>query len=678
MEVDNTERLLSKLAAQAETLAQLSHQLGESTSPEAIVSTAARLLARLTSFDSLHLLVLDPDGATRCWSHERPRARRATEAPPRFLHFEPDRAPDDVVHWLLALRQSLLVRSRIEIEALPCAEPFHLLPDSTESALSTTFDLGHRRRGALAIASNDRDTYDPIDRSMLRYFGTTLAAYLNAVLNAGAPVTGSRHHRRPDWDAIPHPLLTFDRHGRLAAHNAAAHSLFDAADLERARLNALPLPGNGTLKTLLEVALAERRPFQQLALDSGRDRWLVSLTPLPPPADASLLELLPLPPEPAAAALETRSARAALSLGRGVAQYYGNIFTGLKMWSQLVTDATERLLDGEPVDDEIRQTLHDGLAAITDGVTRGEHVVDRLADIAGDKRRTTRSNVFALAAVAEGAVELLRRTHPRVASDVVHLLLHADPSEPGLLSGDPYGLRTAVHQLLANAVEAAGDGGTVRVLISSNPSDDLLRLDITDDGPGLSEQARAQATDPFFTTRGNAHVGLGLTVVEAILRRFGGTLTLTDARPGTTATLTLPRLTAPRPTAPRTTGTQGASTRVALIVSEDAITLQRQSRMLRGWGLQSLTAASGQEAVALTDRLSRLDLVLIEQQLPDMTGTSLASVVSSAFPTAHIAILTDDPEPQLSPRMSRAGIRQLLQRPLRALALRALIDDLER
>ena len=52
-------------------------------------------------------------------------------------------------------------------------------------------------------------------------------------------------------------------------------------------------------------------------------------------------------------------------------------------------------------------------------------------------------------------------------------------------------------------------------------------LDITDNGPGFSEEALQKALDPFFTTK-DGGTGLGLAIVQSIIISHGGTVTLSN------------------------------------------------------------------------------------------------------------------------------------------------------
>ena len=99
-------------------------------------------------------------------------------------------------------------------------------------------------------------------------------------------------------------------------------------------------------------------------------------------------------------------------------------------------------------------------------------------------------------------------------------------------------LTQAIHNILSNAVDANAD------MIQINYFCDraLLKLLITDNGQGLSEDAQKHAGEPFFTTKApNTGMGLGLYLAKATLSRYGGELKLANAEQGgAEVTLLLP------------------------------------------------------------------------------------------------------------------------------------------
>jgi signal transduction histidine kinase len=87
--------------------------------------------------------------------------------------------------------------------------------------------------------------------------------------------------------------------------------------------------------------------------------------------------------------------------------------------------------------------------------------------------------------------------------------------------------------LLANAIEALGESGTITITTSRDG--DALMVDVADDGPGISAEARPHIFEPFFTTKDVGQgTGLGLdTARRIVVERHGGTIAF-DSEPGAT------------------------------------------------------------------------------------------------------------------------------------------------
>jgi nitrogen fixation/metabolism regulation signal transduction histidine kinase len=100
---------------------------------------------------------------------------------------------------------------------------------------------------------------------------------------------------------------------------------------------------------------------------------------------------------------------------------------------------------------------------------------------------------------------------------------------PGVLDMDEAQMEQALINVLKNAVEALpAEGG--RITIRSGLQAGGAFIEIEDSGPGIPEEARPHLFTPFFTTKQNGQ-GIGLTMVQEILRRHGFAYSL-DGPPG--------------------------------------------------------------------------------------------------------------------------------------------------
>jgi signal transduction histidine kinase len=91
--------------------------------------------------------------------------------------------------------------------------------------------------------------------------------------------------------------------------------------------------------------------------------------------------------------------------------------------------------------------------------------------------------------------------------------------------------------LVMNACDAMGEQGTLRIRTRPLPAG--VRLEFSDDGPGLSKEIRDRIFEPFFTTKGVGQgTGLGLSISHGIVERHGGRLWV-ESEPGHGATFVI-------------------------------------------------------------------------------------------------------------------------------------------
>ena len=77
----------------------------------------------------------------------------------------------------------------------------------------------------------------------------------------------------------------------------------------------------------------------------------------------------------------------------------------------------------------------------------------------------------------------------------------------------------------------SGLAGRIEIRIDEDPENDVLTIEIKDDGKGMDERMLQKALDPFFTTRTTRRVGLGLPMLAQAARETEGKIEL-DSRPG--------------------------------------------------------------------------------------------------------------------------------------------------
>jgi two-component system nitrogen regulation sensor histidine kinase NtrY len=105
---------------------------------------------------------------------------------------------------------------------------------------------------------------------------------------------------------------------------------------------------------------------------------------------------------------------------------------------------------------------------------------------------------------------------------------------------DPEQIRRVVINLVDNAIEAMERSGRIVVETQLDAANNLVRVVVADDGPGIPPAEREKLFLPYYSTKGRGS-GLGLAIVRRIIAEHGGTIDVGDNIPrGTRFTIELP------------------------------------------------------------------------------------------------------------------------------------------
>ena len=115
------------------------------------------------------------------------------------------------------------------------------------------------------------------------------------------------------------------------------------------------------------------------------------------------------------------------------------------------------------------------------------------------------------------------------------------PQSPVLIKADPVELEQVAFNLVRNAIEALeGQPGKGRVDVDLDELAGQVRLDVSDNGPGVPLPLRPNLFTPFVTTRAGG-MGLGLALSQRLVERAGGEILLVDSPHGARFRVMLPR-----------------------------------------------------------------------------------------------------------------------------------------
>jgi signal transduction histidine kinase len=179
--------------------------------------------------------------------------------------------------------------------------------------------------------------------------------------------------------------------------------------------------------------------------------------------------------------------------------------------------------------------LLEPLHLVRDEIRRLDHILEDFLQFA--RPRDFQPRIIQVPTVLTKVLDLLEGDAERR-----HVKLVRDLGDVPPVAGDEERLRQVVMNLALNALDAAGDGGTVRVscgVEGAGAREVIIHVD--DSGRGVPPEVRDRIFEPFFTTKAQGS-GLGLSIVHAIVAQHGGSIGIEDAPDGGARfTLRLPR-----------------------------------------------------------------------------------------------------------------------------------------
>ncbi len=320
--------------------------------------------------------------------------------------------------------------------------------------------------------------------------------------------------------------------------------------------------------------------------------------------------------------LQTQKMETIGALAGGLAHDFNNILTGIRSSIQLL------LLDRREQDG-----TYEDLEIIQQEIMRAADIARQLLSVS--RPATGHSQPIDLNDQLLHLSRLFRRTLPKN----IQIQLELAP-DPLIARTDPTQFEQILLNLILNARDAMPAGGWLT--IRSGPVDwetttpaipearpgRYAGVVVEDSGPGIDVNALPRIFEPFFTTKSRgAGTGLGLSMVQAIVRHHHGYVTAHNRPEGGAAfTIYLPLCVKETPGHPMPAAGGGRERspgghETILVVDDEPPILKSTAAILSKYGYRVFTASSGAEAQRLIRRRrDEVALVLLDMAMPDMDG----------------------------------------------------------
>jgi PAS domain S-box-containing protein len=352
------------------------------------------------------------------------------------------------------------------------------------------------------------------------------------------------------------------------------------------------------------------------------------------------------------------------TLAGGIAHDFNNILTAIIGY----TDMAQRKLS--PSDAIARD-----LERVQDASSRAKELVSRILTFS--RQSDQKWKPLQLTAIIDEVMKLLRSTLPTTIE--IQQEIATVPNGDTVLA-DP----TQIHQVLMNlgtnaAYAMRTDGGVLRVSLLNIDADAELtafhpdikpgpyvRLVVSDTGHGMENSVRERIFDPYFTTKkAGEGTGMGLAVVQGIVKSHGGAISVySEPGQGTAFHIFLPRFGGELEQQVVTNQLAEEGTERILFVDDEPMLAELGQELLESLGYSITISLSSREALDLFRKDPHaFDLVITDMTMPGLTGKELAKELLDVRPNIPIILCTGFSELINEQLAKETGIKGYIMKP---------------
>ncbi len=442
---------------------------------------------------------------------------------------------------------------------------------------------------------------------------------------------------QPAWSDFPFVVLT--QHGGGMERNPDAAKLTEILG----NVSFLERPFHPTtLVSLVQTSFrGRRRQYECRRLNENLEGLVQERTSELASANRQLLAQIEERERVETTLRQMQQLEAIGQLTSGVAHDFNNLLTVvLGNISFLERDFAAKHIDG---------TISKRLGYMRSAAERGAKLTDQLLSFS--RRKRLEPKTLDLNKIVSGMQQLLHSTMGGSIQIETHL-----SSNLWFAFVDPTQIELAILNLAINARDAMEVGGILSVSTSNvklgpprapeEPfSGEYVEICVSDTGSGMSEDVRAKALEPFFTTKDiGKGSGLGLSQVLGFAKQSGGGVSISSrVGHGTSVRIYIPRsslkaedIASDR----RASDFLGPAQGRILLVDDDNSVREVTAAMLRDSGFEVLEAGSGGAALEIVQNAEPVHLLLIDFAMPGMSGVEVAKLIRAKVPKLPILFIT--------------------------------------
>ena len=313
------------------------------------------------------------------------------------------------------------------------------------------------------------------------------------------------------------------------------------------------------------------------------------------------------------------------------------------------------------------------LRRIVESAQRGGRLTSGLLQFA---RQGTRENAsFDMRNLVGQVNDIVKRSHRGRVK-----LEFTQASDPCWVLGDSQLLSQAILNLALNGIDAMGGSGTLHMSLQRR--NQMVEVEVRDNGCGMTSEELSQAMEPFFTTKPpGSGTGLGLSMAYGTIQDHGGELKLeSEHGVGTRAIMSIP-ISEPEDQTfsdqPRANSAAKYDGACAILVDDDDMVRDTMRANLENLGMKVIDCSNGMNATEkFKSKHSQIDLVVIDMVMPEMDGSEVFRRIREIDSKQAILIYSGFAQNQSITQMLELGRCRFLRKPFRNQELHSAIAQI--
>ncbi|WP_420628831.1 ATP-binding protein [Candidatus Leptofilum sp.] len=334
---------------------------------------------------------------------------------------------------------------------------------------------------------------------------------------------------------------------------------------------------------------------------------------------------------------------------------------------------TQLLKDGDF--GELAPEQEEATKVILDRAESLKGLVERICLLMGGEGHEV---IRAPLSLAEVVKEVVTKKETEIETAGLSLSVEMDDNLP-IIFGNQYRLGHLVTCLLDNAVKFNEAEGTIKLKLYAEH--DQLCLSVTDSGIGIpAAELKQLISNRFYqidgsTTRNYEGLGLGLTLVKAIVEEHNGRLEI-NSEPGfgSQFIVQLPVPVTPAGESVSVTHANLPPQRVLVVDDEINVGLIVQKGLKKLPNCEIKLARNADQALALCQE-GPFDLMITDYMMPGTDGLALAGQIRELYPQTVILMLTAHNNDELHQQASQVSIQRIMNKPVEITEIRQAVSQ---